>query len=166
MSSSKKASGSKENVAEFVESFAPYNPFCRFQSTPGEAFPAPCGVTQRDGVSGGIEANLMSARMRAGATGTGVNITRVTRSLHPIHKLDERTRRRIFLSNVMDLPGPGAVFFFIGEQLGCFAHQTREDVDPDRKIRTPDQGALVCFDERFGFSQMILPGRGADDDRD
>src|ERR1700723_2025898 len=109
-------STSKENVAEFVESFAPYNPLCRFQSTPGEAFPASCGVAQRDSVCGGIEAYFVSARMRAGAAGTRVYIARVSSGLHPIYQLDQRAGRRIFLSDVMDLPGPGPVFFFIREQ--------------------------------------------------
>src|ERR1700677_4449203 len=107
-------STSKENVAKFVESFAPYNPLCRFQSAPGEAFPAARGVAQRDGIGGGIEAYLVRARMGYGATGGGVDIARVSGGLHPIHQLDQRAGGRIFLGDVMDLPGPGAVFFFIG----------------------------------------------------
>src|ERR1700735_2323651 len=102
MSTSKNPSGSKENVAKLVESFAPDNPLCRFQSAPGEAFPAPCSVSQSDGVGRGIETNLVRARMRAGAAGTGVDITFVAGGLHPIHQLDQRTGRRVFLSDVVN----------------------------------------------------------------
>ena len=65
----------------------------------------------------------------------------------------------------MDLPGPGAVFFFVREQPRGFRNQAREDIDADREIRAPDQSAVVCFDERFGFGQMFEPSRGADHDR-
>jgi hypothetical protein len=77
-------------------------------------------VSKSDGVGRGIETNLVRARMRAGAAGTGVDITFVAGGLHPIHQLDQRTGRRVFLSDVVNLPSPGAVFLLIRQQTGSF----------------------------------------------
>jgi hypothetical protein len=95
--SSSNPSASKQNVAEFVKAFAPYNPLCRFQSASGEAFPAPRGVAKRDGVGSRIKTNFVGAGMRAGAAGARIDIARVTCGFHAIHQLDQRAGRRVFL---------------------------------------------------------------------
>src|SRR6267378_2155015 len=71
-------STSKEDFAEFVEALAVRYPLCRFQRATGEAFSAAGGVAQSDGVGRGIEADLVSAGMRAGTIGCHVYWTRVT----------------------------------------------------------------------------------------
>ena len=52
----------KQNVAELVKPLLAHNPLCRFQRAACESFAAARGVAQRDGVGGGIEADLVRAR--------------------------------------------------------------------------------------------------------
>jgi hypothetical protein len=66
-------STSKQDVAEFVAAFASNNPLCRFQSASGETLAVTGGVSQRDGVGGGIETDFVRSRMTPRAVGAGVD---------------------------------------------------------------------------------------------
>ena len=91
----------------------------------------------------------------------------VARGLHLVHQLEQRAGRRVFLGDVMNLPGPGAVLRLVREQPRGFANQAREDVHADGKIRAPDQRAVVFASiDGFSVGQMFEPAGGADHDRD
>ena len=85
---------------------------------------------------------------------------------HLFHQLEQCARRRVFLGDVMDLPGPGAVFLFVLEQARGLSNQAREDVHADREVRAPDQRGVVFGDDRLYFRQMFQPAGGADHDRE
>src|SRR5215470_10771361 len=83
--------GLKFNCAEFMKPLLPYHPLRGLQRSSGESFAASCRVAEGDGIGGGIEADLVSARDRAGSIGPDVDGTRIAGSLHLIHQLQQCT---------------------------------------------------------------------------
>src|SRR5579883_415544 len=158
-------SASKEDVAEFVESTAPDNPLCRFQSAPGEAFAAARGVAERDGIGGGVKADLVRARVCARPIGANADGAIESGGFHLLDELDECTRWGVFLGDVVNFPGPSAVFFFIFQEPGSLGDQAVEDVHAHREVGAPDERGVVRLDDGLGFGDMVEPSGGADDER-
>src|SRR5215470_5078711 len=83
--------GLKFYISELIKPNFADDPLRGLQRSSGEAFAASCRVAEGDGIGGGIEADLVSARDRAGSIGPDVDGTRIAGSLHLIHQLQQCT---------------------------------------------------------------------------
>src|SRR2546427_12336476 len=146
-----------QDLAEFKKALLPDYPASRPQRPSREAFTAPRGVAQRDGVGRRIKPNLVRPRMRASTVRAYGNGTMIATLFYLLDQFEQRSRRSIFLGTVMNLPGPGPVLRFVGQQTRSLRDNPQENADANRVVGTPHEADAGFLHHRPHALQMIQP---------
>src|SRR4051795_10469617 len=60
----------------------------------------------------------------------------------------------------MDLPCPCAILGMFIQQASRFCHHAREDLDTNRKIRTPNESGVIRFNDVVDMIELLSPASG------
>jgi hypothetical protein len=145
---------SEKNFLKRMDAGLTQNPLCRFQCAPCKPFATPRFMPKCDRVGRGVESDLMSARMHAGAVRTHVYVSRIARRLHSFDQMKERSRRSVLLLIVMDLPRPCSIGRFILQQVSGGRRETAKYGNARRKIRAPDEARAASIEGGTDRVQM------------
>src|SRR5438270_7276884 len=114
-------------------------------------------MAQSNGISGGIKPNFVSAGMFAGAIGAHADGPRVAAFTYGIYELQQSSGRSIFLSVVMDFPGPGAIFRLRPKKFRGQAGEFAKHGNADREIRAPYQAGARGSNGRTHSFKAVEP---------